>query len=338
MDKGIWQNATYVASEVAKDYNLEKQIRMASARGELCCPDPDCSSPIIKYCHGEKRNYFAHRTIDCFCDYALFDKRHTPILQDVKQSIYEHLSKCGYDVEIDVKVLPHHYTHLLVSFDAKKVAIELGTRQSLVTPVDDIASQYHKNDIGVKWIIVTDSEIPEREYKTFFMRRYSLNESPNNDVLEVHSNGSDLTQYIIDPNKYECNGEEITSQNYPPVYSEKTNVLQLTFENQELTIAGFYERYHKWLATKQKAFQKRVADEEEKKRQRLEEQQEENRRRREARHMEEEYRNEKREQERQRMQEIEPESTLRKICPCCQEEKPVTAFIKEICMRCHYNI
>ena len=74
MENAIWNGESLVAYEVAEDYEVEKQVRMASYRGELRCPDEGCLSPILKYCHGEIREpYFAHRD-NAECDYVLFEK------------------------------------------------------------------------------------------------------------------------------------------------------------------------------------------------------------------------------------------------------------------------
>ena len=62
MENAIWLGRRYTAAEIAESYELEKSIRKASGRKELRCPDPDCSSPVLRYCHGEiKCAFFARR-------------------------------------------------------------------------------------------------------------------------------------------------------------------------------------------------------------------------------------------------------------------------------------
>ena len=89
MENAMWNGRVYTATEVSQSYELEKEIRKASARRELKCTDPDCPNPILKYCHGEIKNpYFAHLN-NCNCDYAEFDKGNTQLMRSVKRNLYE---------------------------------------------------------------------------------------------------------------------------------------------------------------------------------------------------------------------------------------------------------
>ena len=109
MERGIWQEKPLMAMEIAEDYELEKEIRRASSRGELRCPDPDCGSPLLKYCHGEIRGaYFAHRTQED-CDYARFDQVNGGVMQNIRRCLYEVLRQQELAVEVEAKVLPHRY-------------------------------------------------------------------------------------------------------------------------------------------------------------------------------------------------------------------------------------
>ena len=51
MENAIWNGITIIASDISKDYEKEKQVRKASGRKELRCPDPDCKHPVLRYCH-----------------------------------------------------------------------------------------------------------------------------------------------------------------------------------------------------------------------------------------------------------------------------------------------
>ena len=113
MEYAIWNGKLYTATEIAESYELEKTIRKASRRKELRCVDTDCSSPILRYCHGEiKCAFFAHLD-NCTCDYAEFDKGNTPLMRQVKRTICDNFASRGFDVQLEVKLLPRHYTHLL---------------------------------------------------------------------------------------------------------------------------------------------------------------------------------------------------------------------------------
>ena len=261
MENAVWSGQTYVAADIAKNYELEKQILQARSRKELRCPDPDCPNPIVTYRKGEKkRPHFAHLA-NCNCDYAKFDKENSSLIHQVKDSLRENLTEQGFNVRVEAKILPHHYTHLLVYLpNDKKVAIELGTPNTTATKILELTSQYKDIGIAVKWVIVNHSPQLAKEENTFFIKRYLLNESNHKDVLMVGLNGIDVTQYIVDPNKYTYRGREIPSENYPQFYHKQANILELTFENDELTIPGFYNGYNEWLQKKHRAFEKKIAD------------------------------------------------------------------------------
>ena len=62
MEKALYENQILIASEIANNYEIEKNVRRYSATSKLICPDAECPFPILKYCHGNiKRPYFAHK-------------------------------------------------------------------------------------------------------------------------------------------------------------------------------------------------------------------------------------------------------------------------------------
>ena len=264
MENAKWNGNFYTATEIAESYELEKIIRKASGRKELRCVDPDCNSPILRYCHGEiKCAFFAHLN-NCTCDYAEFDKENTQVIRQVKRNIFNNFSSRGLDVQLEVKLLPRHYTHLLFTIpNGKKIAVELGTQRTTANKIEYLSEQYKNIDIDVKWIVVSNFQTPVKENETFFIKRYLLNESKMKDILILNWDGTEVTQYIVDPNEYRYNGKNLRSVNYPDIYSETTDLSQLVFDDEELCIEGFYSRYQGWLVRKRKAFNKKIAETEE---------------------------------------------------------------------------
>lgn len=260
MENALWNGKLYTAAEIAESYELEKSIRKASGRKELRCPDADCSSPVLRYCHGEiKSAFFAHLD-NCTCDYAEFDKENTQLMRKVKRTIYESFVEQGYDVQLEVKLLPRHYTHLLFTMSTgKKIAVELGTQRTTANRIDYLSEQYERIGVDVKWIVISNSQTPVKENETFFIKRYILNESKRKDILVLNWDGTEITQYIVDPNKYLYRGNSIYSENYPEIYSETAGLEALAFEEDELTIRGFHSRYNEWLIRKRAAFDKKLA-------------------------------------------------------------------------------
>jgi hypothetical protein len=271
MENAIWNGKFYTATEIANSYELEKNIRKASGRKELRCVDPDCNSPILRYCHGEiKCAFFAHLD-NCSCDYAEFDKENTQVMRDVKRTIFENFTSRGFDVQLEVKLLPRHYTHLLFTMPSgKKIAVELGTQRTTANRIDYLSEQYKNIGIDVKWIVISNSQTPVKENETFFIKRYLLNESQRKDILILNWDGTEITQYVVDPNEYLYNGNSLHSTNYPDIYSETSSLSDIVFEDEELSIAGFHSRYQDWLITKRAAFDKKIAQMEEETRRREE--------------------------------------------------------------------
>lgn len=272
MENALWNGQLLIATDIAKDYLLEKEIRKASGRKELYCPDPECQHPILRYCHGEiKDAFFAHLNNEQ-CDYAVFDKENTQIMRTVRRNIYENFKNKGYNVCPEVKILAHHYTHLLFDMaEGSKIAVEIGTQRLSANRIDSLTDEYRKVGIPVKWIVLGNTDTPVRENHTFFLKRYLLNESINKDLLVVDWDGTEVAQYKADPNKYEYNGRICSSDNYPDTYTEYATLSDLTFEDNELSFAGYHERYQEWLAKKRAAFTKKIKLLEEENRKRLEE-------------------------------------------------------------------
>jgi hypothetical protein len=160
---------------------------------------------------------------------------------------------------MEVKILDHHYSHLIFDMaDGTKVAVEIGTKSISANRADSLRSQYNSKGVSLKWIVLDNVDIAVNEKHTFFLKRHLLNESTKQDLIVIDPEGKKITQYKSDINKYIYDGHNITSSNYPDTYSESSSVYNLAFENKELTIPGFHERYHSWIEKKQNAFKKKI--------------------------------------------------------------------------------
>ena len=73
MENAIFNGNLIVALEISKDFDTENMIREEGKYRHLRCPDPNCKSPFLRYCHGEKKQpYFAHLS-NVSCDYSDYD-------------------------------------------------------------------------------------------------------------------------------------------------------------------------------------------------------------------------------------------------------------------------
>lgn len=259
MENALWKGKQLFASEIADNYALEREIRKASGRKELRCPDSECRCPILKYCHGEKKEaFFAHINNE-HCDYAIFDSENNQVMRFIRKKICDNFKARGYQVQTEIKLLAHHYTHLLFNFpDGKRIAVEIGTQRLSAKRIDLLAEQYKIYGVPVKWIVLGDADKPVRENQTYFVKRYALNESKNRDLMVVDWDCQTASQHKVDTNSYEYNEEKIHSNNYPDVYAEYGSLDDLVFEDGEITFAGFNERFNNRIGKKKRAFAKKV--------------------------------------------------------------------------------
>ncbi len=254
MENAIWNGENLVAYEVAEVYEVEKQVRMASYKGELRCPDEGCLCPILRYCHGEIREpYFAHRD-NAECDYVIFEKN-AGVFHGLRVLLYEHFKACDYPVKMEKKVLPHHYSHLYFEWEnGRRTALEIGTKSTNINDVLKLQEQYEEAGIQVVWLVADQPGKQITEDHTYFMKRFCLNESVKKDLIVVGYDGKHVTHYREDSNSYFVDGQEIVSENYPKLFAYEAYVSDLYFEDGELTTRGFEAEYEAFIEEKQQAF------------------------------------------------------------------------------------
>lgn len=274
MEHAIWNGDRLFAFEIGKDYYKEKMIRRASRQGELLCPDPECKNPIMKYCHGEIREpYFAHRD-NAECDYFQFEKN-SGVFHGLRLKLYEHFQACDYPVQMEVKVLSHHYSHLFFQWeDGSQTALELGTKSTNLKEVEQLCAEYEKNNMSVCWLVVDQPGKKIREEHTYFLKRFCLNESANRSLLVLGYDGETITQYKQDTNSYTIDSKNLLFKPNIDLFSYKAHISDLYFENGTLTTRGFEEAYKIFLEEKLRTFemyQKRKEQEREEQQRRYEE-------------------------------------------------------------------
>lgn len=262
MLNGIWKGKKYVATDIEKDYNLEKLIRKASSNKELYCPDPDCKG-IIKYCNGSKKDaYFSHLANNN-CDYANFDSRNnTKETKLVRLALFEHFKKLGYNVEIEVKATKRRYAHLLFNMvDGTKIAIQVCTKNNYVNYMDSTTSDFSSSGIKICWIVINDTEEIFSENDTCYSERRMFYETNKQELIVISPNCIDILQCKMDTRVYEYDGKKVSfSHPYSEVFNYKGIVEDLDFVNNELTIVGFDEAYKEWMNEKKNLFDAKIKE------------------------------------------------------------------------------
>ena len=237
MDKASLNNEVVSAYEISQNYHKEKSVRIDSKNKRIKCIDPDCKSPILRYCHGDKKGaYFAHLS-NTECDYEQFDKNDDQILKQLRIRLYLHFSYMGYSVKTEYKLLDHHYSPLYCSKDGESFVIEMGTSKTTIGYVEKMVKEYSSKEIPVKWLVVGEETFFEREDELSFLKRYLLNESKNKDFILVHKD--EIVQSRFDKQIKELGGSGI--------YRETAKIEDLQVVDGELCINGYNSRFRECL-------------------------------------------------------------------------------------------
>ena len=92
----------------------------------------------------------------------------------------------GYNVSLEEKIIPHHYTHLVFNMpDGNRIALELGSQQTTAEKIESLNNLYLNEGIHVKWIVIGNTDFQIAENKVFFLKRYIFNESKNKDLIVI---------------------------------------------------------------------------------------------------------------------------------------------------------
>ena len=256
MERAKWDDREYTASDVASDFEMERAIRQVSGR-ELFCPDPQCETPLLRYCHGEKKHaYFAHLQTGS-CDYAQFDKQ-PGIIREVRYKLYDLFKSKGYDVQIEQKILPHHYTHILLKTGTKTIAIEIGSSATRVGQIETLQKNYSAIDVECKWIVIGEIRPVIREEEIYFLKRYELNRSSDRELFVIDEKCNHIVQYKMDEKSYSEKGKSVLVGQYDKIFSQCDYLQALCIEQDKLTLPGFHNNYFNWQTQKQELVEKKI--------------------------------------------------------------------------------
>lgn len=152
-------NTIYCDEYIGKgDQAVDKieDLKTLSGRHQLFCCDEGCNQPI-QFCHGEiKGSYFRHFPgHENECEYNKYSNGRVKF-KELKAMLYQVLNSRGLNVSVDKKLLPHHFTDLVVKFpDGNIVAIELTDRRPSGLEWKRIHESYKSNGINDLWILQT---------------------------------------------------------------------------------------------------------------------------------------------------------------------------------------
>ena len=259
MEYAIW-NGKIVSAHDVNEYFDEKEIRLASGKGELLCMDECCENPRLKFRRGPKivTPHFAHLK-NGNCDYAKFDEEDTPQLKLLRQKITEIFKEKGYNVTTEKKLLKHHYTHIVLNLsETDLVAIEILTKKTTAVWIQNIVNQYDEIGIPVKWIVADDYTLAAPENELAFSKWFCLNETKNKELIVVNFSGTDIAQIKKDYKDYVYENRRFFNEKGRNMFQHHTTLEKLMFKDGELTLENFEKKYVEWLGNKQHIFEKEV--------------------------------------------------------------------------------
>ena len=258
MEHAVWKGKMISASEIAEDFEIENSVRVASRNKELRCPDPECKQPLIKYCHGDvKEAYFAHVNHGA-CDYAAFDKETTPVVKFIQQKLFEHFKSLGYDVDQEIKILPHHYTQLVISFDdGDSLALEIGTQKTTKETADNLRMKYQDKGINFQWIIIGNPNDRVQEDHVCFIKRQQLNLPHNGDLFIIDEEGREVAQARFFNELYIYKNRTMDKE----IGQGKAMMESLRITDKSLALGDSDQQLQDWILKQQEKFRKKVDEE-----------------------------------------------------------------------------
>lgn len=118
----------------------------------------------------------------------------------VSDLIYEILKEKCFHVEKEIKLLAHHYSHLIVKDNDKITAIEFIKKGSNVKKTNEL-KEYDQKGIEVSWIELGSIDTIYSEKNTYYARRFLLNEY-NSNLVTVDSDFNRVCQAKMDFSEY----------------------------------------------------------------------------------------------------------------------------------------
>ncbi|MCM1166824.1 MAG: hypothetical protein NC299_13160 [Lachnospiraceae bacterium] len=180
----LWNGELLNAEDVAKIYDVENTIRLASSNKELRCKDPNCTNPIVRYKNGQKRSaHFSHINKGN-CDYADFDANDVSVVREARNLLFDHFAKLGYDVHREQK-LPNsrRYCHLLFHIDGRNVVLQIAQSTTLAKDTEAMTIECENCGYELLWIVLDSSDVHQYEKHNYHAMRHSFNRSAGNDLL-----------------------------------------------------------------------------------------------------------------------------------------------------------
>lgn len=182
MEKCLYNGEEILASEIAKDYGIEEEIRKAGQDKRLMCIDKDCCQPVL-YCRGAIRlPYFRHYDLSLQCAYNSFSKKKNASFEFIcaRKEIYDALVKNYASVKLEEKIFPTHWCDIILNIDNSVLPIELVNNYMTPRKYRSLQNTYQQAEgLEPLYIVICDRAFTEDELKTNAVERSQLYENYN---------------------------------------------------------------------------------------------------------------------------------------------------------------
>lgn len=261
MDKCLFNGEIVYAFEIAKSYDKETNIRKQGRLRTMSCVDSDCQQPVI-YRHGDyKIAHFAHLKTDYGCPYDSYYRKTSGVQKKLKIAIFEQLKSKGYNVDLDVKVIPKHYSPILITLEnGKRNAIEFTGKTITAKKLEDLKKAYNDIGISVDWIIVDTVNSIKNEKDACLIKRFQLNESDKQTAIIFNKETSEFEAVTFDKTEYQynkINDPELSENN---IFTLMFRIENLIIKDGCLAVIGFQEKFDEWVEDRKKYHEQKIQE------------------------------------------------------------------------------
>ena len=114
----------------------------------------------------------------------------------------------------------------------------------------EFESQYTGLGISCKWIVVDEINPKIREDSVYFLKRYELNRSTENELFVIDANTRKIAQYKMDILSYPPQYNFALNKKYGQIFFMQGEIEDLCLEEKRLSLPGFSLKYSAWLEQK----------------------------------------------------------------------------------------
>lgn len=237
-----------VNSNYALDYKLKKELKIASAKGELICPE--CGREVVLRAKDPRKKipHFSHKSLSDNCTYNYNYLSESKDHKKAKMLLYayfkeKYIDKC--QLKINHKFTNGRRSDLYIEFsNDDKLAVEY---QRTFLDIDELEKKYkdiRENGTNVLWVLSGDDKTLNQtmQVDASFFEQIMLNEFNKIAIyLDVDS------QRLIMAKNMRYKDPYLENNDYEKLYSKSYNLNDVFINTKGIIECDFYVEYEKEL-------------------------------------------------------------------------------------------